>query len=266
MSQTVEPIFYQEVGVGSPLLLIHGSFSNGPATWAGQIDELRHHHRVIVVDRRGYGRSPAEPRPYTVAGDAVDVLGAADRAGAAAFHLVGHSYGGLVALEMARIAPRRIRSLHMIEPPYLLLLPDDPDVSPMIDRARDILLNAAANGPERTAATFMEMIIGPDALANLRAGPAWPGIVREAGRAAHEPYPVSYPPEYVAELSVDYPVRVYTGGRSHPGLQKVARRLAELIPGAGLVEVPAATHAVQQFTEHFHPALLAVTAGGENSS
>ena len=52
-------------------------------------------------------------------------------------------------------------------------------------------------------------------------------------------------------------------GRSHPGLQKLARRLAELIPSAELIEVPPATHAVQQFTEHFHPALLAVTAGGD---
>lgn len=266
MPTNAEPIFYQEVGAGSPLLLIHGSFSNGQATWPAQIDELRHHHRLIVVDRRGHGRSPAEPRRYTIAGDAVDVLEAADLAGAAKFHLVGHSYGGLVALEMARISSHRIRSLHLIEPPYLLLLPDDSDVSPMIRRARDILSNAAANGPERTAATFMEMIIGPAALANLRAGPAWPGIVREAGRAAHEPYPVAYPPEHLAELSVDYPAQVYTGGRSHAALRKVARRLAELIPGARLVDVPAATHAVQLLTEEFHQALLAVTAGGATQS
>ena len=262
MLENAEPIFYREVGAGPPLLLIHGSFSNGPATWAAQTDELRRHHRLIVVDRRGHGRSPAEPRPYTIAGDAVDVLEAADRAGAAEFHVVGHSYGGLVALEMARIAPRRIHSLHVIEPPYLLLLPDDSDLSPMIQMARDNFRNSGAKGPERTAATFMEMIIGPAALANLRAGPAWPGIVREAGRAAHESFPAAYPPEHLAELSVDYPVRVFTGGRSHPGLRKVARRLAELIPGARLVEVPEASHAVQLTTYLFHPALLEVTAGG----
>ena len=262
MTANAEPIFYQEIGAGSPLLLIHGSFSNGPATWAGQMEELRHYHRLIVVDRRGHGQSPAEPRPYTIAGDAADVLDAADRAGVGEIHVAGHSYGGMVALEMARIEPDRIKSLHLIEPPYLSLMPDVSDVSSVIEQGQSIFRNAARVGPEQTATAFMEMLIGPAALADLRESPAWPGIVDEAGRTANEQFPVEYPPEYLAELSADFPVRVYTGGRSHPGLQKLARRLAELIPGAGLVEVPPATHAVQQFTEHFHPALLAVTAGG----
>ena len=170
---------------------------------------------------------------------------------------------GWWALEMARIAPHRIRSLHLIEPPYLSLLPDDSDVSSVIEQGQSIFRNAARVGPEQTATAFMEMLIGSAALADLREGPAWPGIVREAGRTAYEQFPVEYPPESLAEMRADFPVQVYTGGRSHPGLQKLARRLAQLIPGAGLIEVPSATHAVQQFTEHFHPALLAVTAGGE---
>ena len=256
-----EPIFYRDVGAGSPLLLIHGSFSNGPTTWARQMEEIRHYHRLIVVDRRGHGQSPAEPRPYTIASDALDVLEAAGRAGGGEIHVVGHSYGGMVALEMARIEPHRIRSLHLIEPPYLSLMPEDSDVSSVIEQGKSIFRNAAIVGPEGTATAFMEMLIGPAALADLRESPAWPGIVREAGRTAYEQFPVAYPTESLAELSGDFPVQVYTGGRSHPGLQKLARRLAELIPGAGLVEVPAATHAVQQFTEHFHPALLGVTAG-----
>ena len=85
----------------------------------------------------------------------------------------------------------------------------------------------------------MEMLIGSAALAELRNSPAWPGIVREAGRTAYEQFPAAYPPESLSELSPDLPVQVYTGGRSHPGLQKLARRLAELIPSAGLIEVPA---------------------------
>ena len=230
------------------------------------MDELRHHHRLIVVDRRGHGLSPAEPRPYTIASDAVDALEAANRAGAGEIHVAGHSYGGMVALEMARIAPLRVKSLHLIEPPYLSLMPKDSDVSSVIERGRVIFRNTAIVGPEETATAFMEMLIGPAALADLRESPAWPGIVREAGRTAYEQFPAAYPPESLSELSPDLPVQVYTGGRSHPGLQKLARRLAQLIPSAELIEVPAATHAVQQFTERFHPALLGVTAGEQESS
>ena len=233
-SEKVAPIFYRDVGAGSPLLLIHGSFSNGPTTWARQMEEIRHYHRLIVVDRRGHGQSPAEPRPYTIAGDALDVLEAAGRAGGGEIHVVGHSYGGMVALEMARIEPHRIRSLHLIEPPYLSLMPEDSDVSSVIEQGKSIFRNAAIVGPEGTATAFMEMLIGPAALADLRESPAWPGIVREAGRTAYEQFPAAYPTESLAELSGEFPVQVYTGGRSHPGLQKLARRLAELIPSAEL--------------------------------
>ena len=171
-----EPIFYRDVGAGSPLLLIHGSFSNGPTTWARQMEEIRHYHRLIVVDRRGHGQSPAEPRPYTIAGDALDVLEAAGRAGGGEIHVVGHSYGGMVALEMARIEPHRIRSLHLIEPPYLSLMPEDSDVSSVIEQGKSIFRNAAIVGPEGTATAFMEMLIGSAALADLR---------RESGLAGH---------------------------------------------------------------------------------
>ena len=170
-----------------------------------------------------------------------------------------------MALEMARIEPHRIRSLHLIEPPYLSLMPEDSDVSSVIEQGKSIFRNAAIVGPEGTATAFMEMLIGSAALAELRNSPAWPGIVREAGRTAYEQFPAAYPPESLSELSVEFPVQVYIGGRSHPSLQKLARRLAELIPSAELIEVPAATHAVQQFTEHFHPALLGVTAGRKQS-
>ena len=262
LTANAEPIFYQEVGAGSPMLLIHGSFSNGPATWAGQMDELRHHHRLIVVDRRGHGQSPAEPRPYTIASDAVDALEAADRAGAGEIHVVGHSYGGMVALEMARIAPHRIRSLHLIEPPYLSLMPADSDVSSVIEQGQSHISERSDCG----TGTDGDGIHGDANRLRLpwriseRARPGRASCARPAGPPTSSSLS-AYPPESLSELSPDLPVQVYTGGRSHPGLQKLARRLAELIPSADLIEVPPATHAVQQFTEHFHPALLGVTAG-----
>ena len=185
-SEKVAPIFYREVGAGSPLLLIHGSFSNGPTTWARQMEEIRHYHRLIVVDRRGHGQSPAEPRPYTIAGDAVDVLEAADRAGGGEIHVVGHSYGGMVALEMARIEPHRIRSLHLIEPPYLSLMPEDSDVSSVIGQGQSIFRNAAIVGPEGTATAFMEMLIGSARVGGAPQAERSGGSPREwAGLAGH---------------------------------------------------------------------------------
>jgi pimeloyl-ACP methyl ester carboxylesterase len=253
------PLFYHDLGRGDPLVLVHGSFSTGEATWSTQMRTLAAYHRLVVVDRRGHGASPREPRPYTIGSDAQDILSVADRAGANAFHLAGHSYGGLVAIELARRAPERVRSLHLIEPPYLSLLPDDPEVRELDRRGRLIFAQAGRWEPERTADAFFEMLLGPAGFAALRARRAWPAIVAEAERAAYEEFAGEYPAGAVTTLELTGPVQIYTGGRSHPGLRRLARRLAELIPGARLFEVSDADHAVQRWSEPFDAALLAVT-------
>jgi pimeloyl-ACP methyl ester carboxylesterase len=256
----LEPICYREVGSGPPLLLVHGDFSDGPGAWSLQLESLSGHHRLIVVDRRGHGRSPREPRPYTIAGDATDVLAVADQAGADRFHLAGHSYGGLVAIEVARRAADRVRSLHLLEPPYLMLLPRHPAVAPLIARGREIRRMASAWGPEQTAEAFFAMIAGDAGLARLRASQGWTMVVREAGRFAETEFATEYPRAEIGDLRLKSPVRVYAGGQSHPGLYALAHRLAEVIPGAGLVILPAATHAVQRAGRPFDLALLAVAA------
>jgi pimeloyl-ACP methyl ester carboxylesterase len=223
------------------------------------MESLAPYHRLIVVDRRGHGASPREPRPYTIAGDAADVLAAVDKAGADRFHLAGHSYGGLIAIEVARRAPDRIRSLHLIEPPYLALLPDHPDVAPLIARGREVQGMAPTLGPERTAEAFFAMIAGDTAMERLRSSRGWPSVVQEAGSFADTELPDTYPPAAIADLHLDAPITIYTGGQSHPGLHALALHLAGLIPGADLVELPTATHAVQRAGDPFDQALLAVT-------
>lgn len=255
----LEPICYREEGSGPPLLLVHGDFSDGPGAWSRQLASLAAHHRLIVVDRRGHGASPREPRPYTIAGDAADVLAVADRAGADGLHLAGHSYGGLVAIEVARRAAARVRSLHLVEPPYLALLPGHPAVAPLIARGREIQRLAAAWGPTRTAEAFVAMVAGDAGLTRLRASRGWATTVREAGRIADAEFPSEYPAAAIADLCPGAPVRVYAGGRTHPGLHALARCLAALIPGAGLVVLPEAAHAVQHVGPPFDRALLAVT-------
>ncbi len=260
-ARKIEPIFYHDIGAGRPLMLVHGSFSDGLSSWSNQMNLLSQHHRLLVVDRRGHGRSPTEPRPYTIAGDASDLIQVADLAGTQRFHLAGHSYGGLVALETARMSPQRILSLHLIEPPFLSLLPDDPDVAPLIEQGGIMFRCAGQWGPERTAAAFFELILGGEGLVDLQARPAWQTIVREARRIEHEEFPAGYQSQWLTGLRLDAPIQVYTGGRSNPGLRKLARRLVELLPAARLVDVPEATHAVQNFVEPFHRELLSVALG-----
>lgn len=119
---------------GPPVLLIHGSSSNGPECWAAQ-RPLAAHHRLLLMDRRGHGASPDLPAGGPTADfaiDAEDVLGLLT--GGA--HLVGHSYGGVVALLAAARRPDLIRSLTLIEPAALGLATHVPAVAATIDRNR----------------------------------------------------------------------------------------------------------------------------------
>src|SRR5690606_40776576 len=80
-------LYYREAGTVEPgrpaLVLIHGDFSDGEGTWQHQLtsEALARACRMIAVDRRGAGKSPKEPRPYSIHGEALDVLAVLDHAG-----------------------------------------------------------------------------------------------------------------------------------------------------------------------------------------
>ncbi|MBP0437353.1 alpha/beta fold hydrolase [Tianweitania sediminis] len=82
-------------GEGPPLLLISGLGQNMLA-WAGVIGEFRKHHRTVVFDNRGTGRSSVPPGPYTMDAMADDVAGLIAHLGLVAPAVVGWSLGGSV--------------------------------------------------------------------------------------------------------------------------------------------------------------------------
>ena len=98
-------------GTGDPAVFVHGSFGWGEETWQEQ-RPLADTHRLLLVDRRGFGDSSANGR-VDFERDADDVAGLLEDGA----HLVGHSYGGVVSLLAAARRPKAVRSLALIEPP-----------------------------------------------------------------------------------------------------------------------------------------------------
>ena len=121
---------------GPPVVLVHGSAQGsrvgGDGHFAAQQRLAERGWQVLVPDRPGHGRSPAPGRPDDADLDAVwlaEMLAELPRElpGEGA-HLVGHSFGGCVALAAAARRPQSVRSLTLIEPGMQKLATHDPRV------------------------------------------------------------------------------------------------------------------------------------------
>ncbi len=87
-------------GAGDPVLLVHG-FAGAASNWVEIAPELARTHRVLVPDLPGHGRSAPLPGAPTAAAYADSVAAIAEREGLWPAHVVGHSFGGLLALRLA---------------------------------------------------------------------------------------------------------------------------------------------------------------------
>ena len=110
-------------GTGAPVLLLHGSAS-AAVMWVPVIDALKSRFRVIAPDLIGYGRTDSWPdgHGFTV-DDELRLVEPLLPHAPAGVHVVGHSYGGVVALHLALAGRVPIRSLTLIEPVAFFLLP-----------------------------------------------------------------------------------------------------------------------------------------------
>lgn len=102
-------LHYEEAGEGPPLVLLHG-IGASRQDWEFNVPAFARSYRVITPDLRGFGLSERSGN-YGVATFASDIWLLLEQLGIADFHLIGHSMGGAVALQMAVDRPERIRRL-----------------------------------------------------------------------------------------------------------------------------------------------------------
>lgn len=106
--RTVE---YVSEGVGPPVVLSSPTWWPLDAWYLSGIPELRDAYRVIAFNHRGIGQSDATPTDYSVPSLTTDMLDLLTALGVERAHVIGFAIGGALALEAARVAPRRVASL-----------------------------------------------------------------------------------------------------------------------------------------------------------
>ena len=110
-------LHYEERGRGEPILCIHGAGSSA-LVWADAAEKLAGIGRVIAYDRRGCARSE-RPEPYertSIAEQADDAAALLDALGATPALVIGRSYGGTIAIDLALRHPDRVRAVVGLEP------------------------------------------------------------------------------------------------------------------------------------------------------
>lgn len=238
-------IHYREAGQGTPILLIHGTGGDS-GVWFGSFARLAETHRVIAYDRRGFGSStPLKAGGYldVQADDAAALI--AER-GLAPATVVGHSWGGLVALALAIKHPELVGTLVLMEPPYLAKENATPDFLLTIVRVK---LQAQFKSDQCAAATFFRFTThrtdGVTSFDQLPVQAQAAGLRSAAGSMAELDAGTG---EELAEgqvAQIKVPVLLLEGAVSQPLFRSLAGRLATLLPQAHVQVIPAAGHLMQ---------------------
>jgi pimeloyl-ACP methyl ester carboxylesterase len=248
------PIAYARTGSGPPLLLVHGAGTDHAASWRHALPALATRFTVHAMDRRGRGSSGDAPA-YALAREAEDVIAVLDAIGPSV-DVLGHSFGGLCALEAALETPR-VRRLVLYE--SIPLRGSDGYRPGLVD---ELAATLARGDVEGMLVGMMSEVVGrlEAEIDLLRADrSAW------AARC-------SYAPTMVRELRVDegyvfepqrfhaldVPALLLVGGQSPEREHTNAAGVAEALPDARVVTVPDAQHiAMITAPERFVAAVVA---------
>ena len=229
----VGPLHVEQAGAGPAVVLIHAGVADS-RMWDPQWAVWQTRLALTRLDLRGFGRSAPPAGPFSHAGDVLNVL---DESGIDRAVLVGASFGGLVALDLAAARPERVAALVLADPP----LPGHAWSDEMrgffadeeaaleagdLEAATDVNVEfwlPAASGPVRAAIreqqlnAFRLQVEEPD-----------DSLLTEDLRAA------------LATLEV--PTLVVTGEHDKADFQAIADLLAETLPAARRSVVPGAGH------------------------
>lgn len=111
LSKDGTPISYEVHGTGEPTLVFVHGWCCDARYWRAQVPYFSKHHRVVILDLAGHGHSGMARSNYSMSSFGEDVRAVTEAIGADGVILLGHSMGGSVIAEAARIMPGRVIGL-----------------------------------------------------------------------------------------------------------------------------------------------------------
>jgi pimeloyl-ACP methyl ester carboxylesterase len=237
----------QVIGDGPRLVLVGGGLT-GWASWAPHAERLATTRTVARLQllNVAFGlddRPP--PADYAVALESRAMAAALDALGwTEPLDIVAWSYGALITLHFALDHPERVRSLTLIEPPAVWVLPEHGRG----DAGVEALHGLAAGITHDVTEADLEMFVRTAGLvppgADPRTLPQWPGWVEHRRSLRGGLAPLEHRDDPARLRAFDRPVLLVSGTGTAPFLRRIHDTLAALLPAARTTEMPAG-HAPQ---------------------
>lgn len=265
-----------ETGAGAALVLVHGGVSD-LRTWSRQFEEFGKTFRTVAYSRRFARPNPgiADGAADPIQAHVDDLASLVDELSLAPAHIVGHSWGGLIALMMAIARPELVRKLVLVEPPALGLFLDMPPKPGPLFRlfvqkprvaAAIVKLGATAMAPaekafrhgedEAAIRAFGKGVLGKDRFENLsedRYRQVWENRLPDKAQILGAETP-AISAEQLKKLSL--PVLLVCGAESPAVFRHISTELRTLIEDARIEVIPHASHIVHEDQPDAFNALL----------
>ncbi|MGA2538735.1 MAG: alpha/beta hydrolase [Terracidiphilus sp.] len=231
------PIAYWREGSGPPLLLVHGGACDHLA-WHFVVPLLAEKFTVYSYDRRGRGES-GDTDPYSVEREIEDVAAMLATIGAPA-HLLGHSAGGILALEAAQ-RTSSLLSLILYEPAYVVNGARERPGAKALEKVQALL--AEGNRDEVIRIAMRETLGLPESeIAAMGAGPGWEHLIAVAHTIPYDWKLWDQPLVEGRARAVETRALVLMGSESPAWLQAGATTVAAALPNARLEVLPGQEH------------------------
>ena len=248
---------YRRLGIGEPLVLVHGSWVDG-AAWDRVLPLLSGSFEVVTYDRRGHGLSSCPAGQGSVRDDVGDLAALIECLELEPAHVAGASFGGSIALRLTATRPELLRSVTVHEPPFFDLLdaegPDGPELTELRRRLATVAERLSSGDLEGGARLYFDQV------AETPGG--WEGLDqrrRDLLLANAPTYldqcrdPDSFGIEMEGLAAFAGPALLTFGNRRPPLFRRIVEMVAAVMPGARSEEIPGAAHDPQLT----HPGLYA---------
>ncbi len=240
-----EGLEYEANGDGEAVLLIHGSHIADAFLPLTREAALADRYRLIRYHRRGFAGSDPHSGAFSIEQQAHDALALTKHLGVERAHVVGHSYGGAIAVQLALEAPSLVHSLVLLEPAIF-----PAEIASVANEMFAPGFEAYSSGDVAKAVDlFLTLVAGPDWRTEV--ANTVPGGSEQAEKDAATYFEVESPAldkwtfDSAAASRISQPVLYAVGSETLPLIEVVKQHFQSLIPHTERALVPGVNHSMQ---------------------